>query len=69
MALLTKDGLDRVIKLLVDDGLVDAADVARVQQEVLQTKRPIIETLLAQKLITNEMLAHQTRARRPFFDQ
>ncbi len=60
MALLTKDGLDRVIALLVNGGLVDPADVARVQQEVLQTKRPLIETLLAQKIITNEMLAHAT---------
>lgn len=60
MAILTKDGLDRVINLLVGDGLVDAADVARVQQEILQTKRPLMEALLAQKIITNEMLAHAT---------
>lgn len=60
MAILTKDGLDRVINLLVGDGLVNAADVARVQQEILQTKRPLMEALLAQKIITNEMLAHAT---------
>ncbi len=60
MALLTKDGLDRVIGLLVGSGLVDAADVQRVQQEVAQTKKPLIETLLAQKLVTDEMIAHAT---------
>ncbi len=60
MALLTKDGLDRVIGLLVNDGLVDAAEVQRVQAEVEQTKRPLIETLLAQGLATDEMIAHAT---------
>lgn len=37
MALLTKDGLDRVIQLLVNEGLVDATAVAQVQAEVVQT--------------------------------
>ncbi len=60
MALLTKDGLDRVIALLVGDGLADPNEVARVQQEVVQTKKPLIETLLAQNLVTDDMIAHAT---------
>lgn len=60
MALLTKDGLDRVIALLTGDGLADPNEVARVQKEVEQTKRPLIETLLAQNLVNEEMIAHAT---------
>ncbi len=60
MALLTKDGLDRVIELLIREGLVDKDAVVKAQQEVLQTKRPLLETLMAQKVLSNEMLAHAT---------
>ncbi len=60
MALLTKDGLDRVIALLVSDGLVDPDELARVQTEVAQTKQPLLEALQAQKLVTDEMIAHAT---------
>lgn len=60
MALLTKDGLDQVIALLVGGGLVDPAEVARVQKEVEQTKRPLIETLTTQGLVNDDMIAHAT---------
>lgn len=60
MALLTKDGLERVIGLLIEAGLVDRADVQRVEQEIIQTKRPLVETLQAQGLVTDEMIAHAT---------
>lgn len=60
MALLTKEGLDRVIELLVSEGLADPAEVQRVQQEVARTKQPLMEALAAQKIVTNEMIAHAT---------
>jgi len=60
VALLTKDGLERVIQLLVNEGLVDGAAVAQVQAEVAQTKQPLIATLSSKKLVTNEMIAHAT---------
>ena len=60
MALLTKDGLDRVIQLLINEGLVDANEVANVQQEVAQTKQPLLATLTNKGLVTNEMIAHAT---------
>ena len=60
MALLTKDGLDRVIQLLVNEGLVDANEVAQTQQEVAQTKQPLLATLSNKKLVTNEMIVHAT---------
>ncbi len=60
MALLTKDGLTRVIDLLIGEGLVDPAEIARVRTEVEQTKRPLLEALIAQRIVTNEMVAHAT---------
>ncbi len=60
MALLTRDSLDKVIKLLVAEGLVDANEVARVQNEVMQTKQPLLATLQAQKVTTDEQIAHAT---------
>ncbi len=60
MALLTKEGLDRLIALLVNEGLVDANEVVRIQKEVETTKRPLVETLMSQGLATDEMIAHAT---------
>ncbi len=60
MALLTKEGLDRVVELLVSEGLADPAEVQRVQQEAAQTKRPLMEALASQRIVTNEMIAHAT---------
>ncbi len=60
MALLTKDGVDQVISILINAGLVDRNEVARVQQEVAQSKRPLIETLLAEDIVTDAMIARAT---------
>lgn len=60
MALLTRDGLDKVIQLLIGEGLVDAQVVAQVQAEVAQTKQPLVATLTAKKLITGDMVSHAT---------
>lgn len=62
MALLTKDGLQRVIELLVTEGLVDPSDLARVQNEVAQTKQPLMEALTTQRIITENKLKHATSA-------
>ncbi len=60
MALLTKDGLDRVVGLLIDEGLVDAVAVASVQEEVAQTKQPLMAMLSAKKIVNDSMVAHAT---------
>jgi type IV pilus assembly protein PilB len=44
----------------VNEGLVDANEVATVQQEVIQTKQPLLATLSSKKLVNNEMIAHAT---------
>ncbi len=60
MALLTKDGLDRVVGLLIDEGLVDAVAVASVQEEVAQTKQPLMAMLSAKKIVNDSMVVHAT---------
>ncbi len=60
MALLTKESLQRVIELLVSEGLVDANDVQQVQTEIAQTRRPLVEVLIAKKIVNDEMIAHAT---------
>ena len=60
MALLTKDGLDRVIQLLISEGLVDQSAVQAVQEEVERTHKPLLETLTTKKIVTNEMIQHAT---------
>lgn len=60
MALLTKDGLDKVIQLLINEGLVDVDAVAAVQQEVAQTRQPLVATLTAKGVISGEMISHAT---------
>ena len=42
MALLTKDAQEKVVKLLVDEGLVDGEQVQAAEQEVAQSKQPIL---------------------------
>lgn len=60
MALLTKDGLDRVMQLLVSEGLVDANAVAQVQAEVVQTKQPLLAALAAKGLVADGIISHAT---------
>lgn len=60
MALLTKEAQDKVINLLVNEGLVDVNSVAQVINEVAQTKQPLIPTLISKGVINDEMMVHAT---------
>ena len=60
MALLTKDGLDRVIQLLVGEGLVDAEAAQQARVEAEQSRQSLIQVLSAKGLATDEMIAHAT---------
>ena len=60
MALLTKDAQEKVVKLLVDEGLVDADQVQAAEQEVAQSKQPILATLTAKKLVSDDIVTHAT---------
>ncbi|MBQ6354804.1 type II/IV secretion system protein [Candidatus Saccharibacteria bacterium] len=60
MALLTRETQDRVVKLLVSEGLADAGLVKNALAEAEKTKQPIIAALVSKGIVSNEMVAHAT---------
>ena len=60
MAILTRETQEKVVKLLVDEGLADPNLVKSAQEEVLKTKQPLIAYLTSKKIINTEMVAHAT---------
>lgn len=60
VAILTKDVLTRVLQLLVGEGLVEQGVVEQVQKEVAQTRQPLMATLQAKGVVSDEMIAHAT---------
>jgi type IV pilus assembly protein PilB len=60
MALLTKDLQEQVVKLLVSEGLVSAAQVQAAQAEVLKTHQPILTLLTSKKITDDETISHAT---------
>lgn len=60
MALLTKEMQEQVVKLLVSEGLVSAAQVQTAQAEVLKTRQPILAILTSKKITDDETVSHAT---------
>ncbi len=60
MALLTRDTQDKVINLLVSEGLANPTLVQEVVDEVAKTKQPLIAALVSKGVITNRMVSHAT---------
>lgn len=60
MALLTKEMQEQVVKLLVSEGLVSAAQVQTAQAEVLKTRQPILALLTSKKITDDETVSHAT---------
>ena len=60
MALLTKEIQERVVKLLVSEGLVSAEQVQEAQAEVLKTRQPILAHLTSKKITDDETVSHAT---------
>ena len=60
MALLTKDIQERVVAVLIEEGLVDQQKVDQLRLQVVQTKQPIISALIANKMTTQETITHAT---------
>ena len=54
MSILTREAQDKVVKLLVGEGLVGAEAVQAAQQEVQQSKQPILALLTAKKLVDDD---------------
>ena len=62
MALLTKDAEERIINLLLSEGLADANLVYSIKQETEAKNAPVLAELINQKLISNDMVARATAA-------
>ncbi len=60
MALLSKDAQDRVVNLLVDEGLADAALVNKTREEAEKGKQPLLPLLVSRKIVRNEAVSHAT---------
>ena len=60
MTLLTRDTQDKVINLLVSEGLANPTMVQEVVDEVAKTKQPLIAALVSKGVITNRMVSHAT---------
>ncbi len=60
MTLLTRDAQEKVVKLLVDSGLVDAGLVKEAQGEVEKTKQPILAYLASKNITNDDTIAHAT---------
>lgn len=60
MALLTKDAENRIVNLLLSEGLADPNLVQNIRQEVETSGKPILSELINRQLITNDMVSHAT---------
>lgn len=58
MALLTADMQDKLITLLIEEGLVSKAALEAARSESEQTKRPLFELLADKRIVDDEMLTH-----------
>ena len=58
--LLTKELQDKVVSLLVEDGLVDANLVKRTYAEVKKTGQPILAVLKSKHIATDDCIQHAT---------
>ena len=68
--LLSKEQQDAVVKLLVDDGLVDAASVKKVYAEVQKSGQPILAALKTKSIVTDDAVQHATAivTKTPYID-
>lgn len=60
MALLTRSAQEKIVALLVNEGLTDERLVRDIKAEAEAENKPILQELIAKKIITNEMVAHAT---------
>ena len=60
MALLTREMQERVLNVLLSEGLVDNVAVDAARKKAIETKQPILSVLVNSKLTTNETISHAT---------
>ncbi|MDO4746723.1 MAG: GspE/PulE family protein [Candidatus Saccharibacteria bacterium] len=60
MALLTKEAEEKIIELLLAEGLADSNLVYSIKQEAEMSGKPVLADLIAHRLISDDMVAHAT---------
>ena len=60
MALLTREAEEKIINLLLGEGLADANLIYAVKEEAERENKPILSELVNRKLISDDMVAHAT---------
>lgn len=60
MPILTDDTQERLLKLLVDEGLVTQQDIDTVSKEAKEAGKPILTELVSRNIIDDELLTHAT---------
>ena len=60
MALLTKEAEDKIIDLLLNEGLADSNLVQAVKEEAEREGKPALAELTQRKIISDDMVAHAT---------
>lgn len=58
MALLTDDMQNKLVKLLVDEGLVESSRLEAVQSEATKTAKPLFGLLTEEGVVDDELLTH-----------
>lgn len=62
MALLTKEAEDRIVNLLLSEGLADANLVYPIQQQNITEDKPVLKELVERRIINDDMVARATAA-------
>ena len=62
MATLTKDAEDRIVSLLLSEGLADPSLVATIKQQAEAENKRVLTELETRKIISNDMVARATAA-------
>ena len=60
MTLLTHEAQEKVVSLLISEGLVSREKIKEVNEEIAKTKQPLLATLTAKKITDAETISHAT---------
>lgn len=58
MALLTKETQDKVVRLIVEEGLADTQTVLDAEEEAKKTKQPVLTLLTTKHIVSDNIVAH-----------
>lgn len=58
MALLTKETQDKVVRLIVEEGLADTQTVLDAEEEAKKTKQPVLSLLTTKHIVSDNIVAH-----------